>query len=202
MKKKHLVFLLLSLMIASFSYAQTADQTTTVCPGSTTTYEVSSPGLLSTYQWVVKNASGTLSASSGTSVSVAWSVSSTVTDQISVTETNAAGCIGLPTVIVVNKYTLPTAVFEKTGVCNGEQLKVLFTGTSPFTIIITPANGMTVGYAGTQTSWIPSLNQPGVYQITEMTDENCAVKLSSAVPNTTATISAPLGKLTVKITPQ
>ena len=111
MKKKNIFLLLLSFWITSISIAQST--TTSVCPGSTGTYEVNSPVAGSTYTWALKNSTGTLSATKGSSITIVWKASSAA-DQITVIETNNAGCSGEPSLIEVSKYVLPTAVVEKT----------------------------------------------------------------------------------------
>ena len=199
MKKKNIFLLLLSFWITSISIAQT---TTSVCPGSTGTYEVNSPVAGSTYTWALKNGTGTLSTTKGSSITIVWKASSAA-DQITVIETNNAGCSGEPSLIEVSKYALPTAVFDKTSVCNGELLNVIITGESPFDASVTlPSGQFNAKSRFSDLNWKITATESGVYKLTEIKDKNCAVSIIDGTPKTTATIGSPLGKLTVKITPQ
>ena len=199
MKKKTLILLLFCFWMG-LSIAQT---TTTVCPGSRGTYEVNSPVAGSSYTWALKNGSGTLSSTTGTSITIVWDKASTAADQITVIETNNAGCSGEPSVIEVNKYSLPTAVFEKTSGCNGETPVVKLTGQGHFLFWWNAPGSTMENGADTYMATYPlAATTAGVYQLIRVSDGNCTAIISPGTSQTAFTLGSPLGKLTVKITPQ
>jgi len=104
------IFLGLFLLSSSVMFAQTnTSPTQTVCAGSLAEpYLINPPTFGSTYQWTLSGG-GVLNIGGTTdNITVDWGVNPG-TYTITVTETDASGCIGLPITVDVTVDPLPTA---------------------------------------------------------------------------------------------
>ena len=161
--------------------------TTTLCEGDNETYSVvNTPG--STYQWSVP--SGSFITSGGTtnqiSVSFGSGTAAGPNPEISVIETNVAGCASTQVIKNVSVNNLPTAniVGNLATICEGDEfdLEVAWTGDLPITVNYL-VDGTTTGNftipTGTTGNYFhdfePDPTQTTIYTLTSVTDGNaCA----------------------------
>ena len=104
------IFLGLFLLSSSVMFAQTnTSPTQTVCAGSLAEpYLINPPTFGSTYQWTLSGGGVLNSGGTTDNITVDWGVNPG-TYTITVTETDASGCIGLPITVDVTVDPLPTA---------------------------------------------------------------------------------------------
>ncbi len=96
-----------------------------VCQNSATSYFIF-PNAGSTYNWI---ATGGIISGSSTApfVSVTWGVAGS--GSVTVTETNAVGCVGTPQSIsiVINPIPVPVTIFGNANLCQGDTLQLYYT---------------------------------------------------------------------------
>ena len=104
------IFLGVFLLTSSVMFAQTnTSPTQTVCVGSLAEpYLINPPTFGSTYQWNLSGGGVLNSGATTDNITVDWGVNPG-TYTITVTETDASGCIGLPITVDVTVDPLPTA---------------------------------------------------------------------------------------------
>lgn len=198
MKTKNYLFVFVLAIMAVNLNAQ--DFTTSVCPNSKGTYEINSPQVGSVYTWSLKNSTGSMSATTGTTITVDWDASQTA-DLISVSETNAGGCTGAATTIAVGRFAMPNAKFASANLCNGSAPVVNLTGIATFDLSWTEPNSNTVqnsnGITGT-TFALPNV-LAGTYKLISVKDKNCTLTISNGAVGSSSVVSAPLSKLSITI---
>lgn len=155
-----LMFLILFLAYAGRAWTQTSQSPTqTVSVGNEPYLVTATPG--STYNWAVSpGSSGTEWTITGTgnSISVGWSMPGIYT--LSVVETNAEGCNGLPVSVIVTVNQAPNVGDppDQT-LCNGSAtIPVNFTGEVPGTVYNWINDNPGIGLAATGSGNIAPFN--------------------------------------------
>ena len=108
-KLLHRIFLGIFLLTSSVMFAQTnTSPFQTVCAGSVEPYLINPPTPGSTYQWSLTGGGTIINGSTTDNITINWGVTPGVYI-VSVIETDADGCIGLPITVDVTVNPLPTA---------------------------------------------------------------------------------------------
>jgi len=103
------IFLGVFLLTSSVMFAQTnTSPFQTVCAGSVEPYLINPPTTGSTYQWSITGGGTIINGSTTDNITVNWGLTPGVY-VISVIETDANGCVGLPVTVDVTVNPLPTA---------------------------------------------------------------------------------------------
>lgn len=160
------------LMFSVYSFAQSTANPDTVCAGSNVYYKIQSPTAGSTFTWGVYGTSGTLINTTQTdSIRISWA-NNLENDQIWVFETNAAGCKGDTAKLNIVRVAPPTAQFDNATLCNGNILKIIFTGYSPYSVQYT-LNGNPVTQSGITQNPYSVGTTAGTYVLTQVSDKHC-----------------------------
>ncbi len=181
-----------------FTVGQAFSQTTpieqNICAGSTKTYKVKDPTNKSTFKWEVTAGTGTITKGQNSAeIEVKWETTQG-SGVLSVTETNVAGCTGEKTEVTVNRKTAPTAEFDNSKLCNGEELNVKLTGEAPWEVTYTyKNNAKTTVISDTPTYSLGK--EPGKYLLIGVSDKSTCSNTTTT--NNTAVIGAPLKKLEI-----
>ena len=166
-------------------------ETITVCTSQTKKYSIESPELGYTYHWNVTG--GTLSSSTGSEVSVIWDETEGEGTISVYAEQTATGCKSEITELKVQRRKSPSATFDNAQVCNGEPLKITFTGTAPYEIYYN-INGDEKNITSSKSEYTMP-NIPGKYTISKVKDKYCETNPDK---DNTSEILPRLHKLTIK----
>jgi len=175
---------------ATFCTAQTApDQT--VCLGANHEYGIENPVEGSVYHWIVNGGSNI--SDTAPTISITWEKEGDY--QLSVYETNEAGCDGPQSSITISVVSAPKAEFDNAQLCYGEQLSIELSGSAPFSVEYTlDGQRKTISDISTTTYKLPK-NVAGKYALTKVSDKYC-----NSVPetNSKAIIGNIMKPLTIK----
>jgi hypothetical protein len=154
------ILLILFLASSGLSWSQTSQSPTQTVPIGNEPYLVTpTPG--STYSWTITpGSSGTDWSINGTGNSITADWNSPGVYTLSVVETNAQGCNGLPVSVIVTVYQTPNVNDppDQT-VCNGSAtIAVNFAGAVPGTVYNWINNTPSIGLAATGSGNIASFN--------------------------------------------
>ena len=143
--------LLLALFLVSNTIiAQTnTSPTQVVCIGATEPYLLNPSNSTSTYQWVLSSG-GVITAGQGTgSISIDWNMVAGGPHTLTVTETDANGCPGLPRTVDVTLNTLDDASFSLTDFCEGSAnlASGIITSGGGFTFNPLPTSGELINFS-------------------------------------------------------
>lgn len=164
----------ITVSIFAFPVTPSISGPDSVCENSITSYSVTST-VGSTYNWNVSG--GTIIGSStGSFISVNWGTAGA--GQVSVTETNVAGCIGSTQIknIVINPVPLPPTVSGNTNLCEGDTMQLYYvSGTFGSTYNWSSSSGATiVSGQGTDSVYVNwSVVSSGTIYVTETNSFGC-----------------------------
>lgn len=189
--------LLIGIVLLTLSFGANAQSTAnpdTVCAGSNGYYKIQSPIANSTFTWGIYHSGGIITLTSKSdSIRVNWA-NTTGTDSLWVFETNVAGCKGDSAKIKVVRIVAPTAEFDNYALCNGETLKLNFTGFAPWQVEYT-LNGNPVNQTGITQNPYSVGTTAGNYVLVQVSDKHCTNNTLSGTIN--AVIGEPLNTLQI-----
>ena len=148
-KSKFLKIITLSLLflVSNTIIAQTSTSPTQlVCIGSTEPYLLNPSNPTSNYQWVLSSGGTIISGQGSDAITIDWNMVVGGPHTLTVTETDANGCAGLPKTVDVTLNILDDAAFTLTDYCEG--------ATNSATAIITTGGGFTFNPLPTGTETI------------------------------------------------
>ena len=162
-----------------------------ICAGSLAEpYLISPPTSGSSYQWILTAGGTLINGTTSDNITVDWGVNPGI-DTITVTETDANGCLGAPVIVVVTVIPLDDATFTLTDFCEGSANSATVTGTpgGVFTFTTPPALGEAInGLTGEITGGISG----NTYSVTYTTSGICpqaSVMLVTIIPLDDATFA-------------
>ena len=121
-KSKFLKIITLSLLflVSNTIIAQSSTSPTQlVCIGSTEPYLLNPSNPTSNYQWVLSSGGTIISGQGSDAITIDWNMVVSGPHTLSVTETDANGCEGLPKTVDVTLNILDDATFALTDYCEG-----------------------------------------------------------------------------------
>ena len=148
-KSKFLKIITLSLLflVSNTIIAQSSTSPTQlVCIGSTEPYLLNPSNPTSNYQWVLSSGGTIISGQGSDAITIDWNMVVSGPHTLSVTETDANGCEGLPKTVDVTLNILDDATFALTDYCEG--------AANSATAIITTGGGFTFNPLPTGTETI------------------------------------------------
>ena len=189
--------LLTGFILMSIGFIASAQSTTnpdTVCAGSNVYYKIQNPISNSTFTWGIYGIGGTLiTTNKSDSIRVTWANTAGI-DSIWVFETNVAGCKGDTAKIKVVRVAPPTAQFDNSALCYGNNLYIRFTGYPPYGVEYT-LNGNTNIQSGMIQNLYSVGGTAGNYVLVRVSDKHCSNNAPSGTIN--AVIAQPLNKLQI-----
>ena len=167
--KKLLTFLL--ILISSITYSQTTINPDTVCVNATGEQYFVDLTIGSSYQWIINGGGGILTNGQGSnSILVDWGNNSGLfNNAVTITETDANGCIGEP--VTLNVFILELEIEEIGPFCPGDAAQEL---------IGTPSGGTWSGTGVSGNTFDPSISGNGTFLITYTLGE-CSTDISVTV---------------------
>ena len=162
------MFLVSNTIIAQTSTAPTQ----VVCIGSTEPYLLNPSNSTSTYQWALSSG-GIITSGQGTgSISIDWNMVVGGPHTLTVTETDANGCPGLPKTVDVTLNILDDATFALTDYCEGtaNSASSIITSGGVFAFNPIPTGGETIN---TSTGEITGGVAGDTYNVEYLTSGTC-----------------------------
>jgi len=194
MNSKTIFILILTIISSLPTFSQSSESPDTVCVASDVYYKIPNPIVSSIYTWGIYNNEGSITFGAGTdSIRVEWNNTAGI-DSLWVFETNLANCKGDTAKLKVVRVALPTAEFDNSTLCNGENLNVNFTGYPPWQVEYT-LNGNTVIQTGILLNPYLVGGTAGNYVLVQISDKHCSNSTSSGTVN--AVIAEPLQQLQI-----
>ena len=194
MKNKTILLLILTLFVSLQTFSQSSENPDTVCVASNVYYKIPNPTANSTFSWGIYNSEGTITFGAGTdSIRVEWNNTAGI-DSLWVFETSQANCKGDTAKLTVVRVALPTAEFDNSTLCNGENLQINFTGFAPWQVEYT-IDGSPVTQTGITQNPYSAGTAAGTYIIMQTSDKHCSNSSPSGTIN--AVIAEPLQQLQI-----
>lgn len=172
MKINFLIITIVSVSMAFQAKAQSITNPDTVCAGSNVYYKIPNPTANSTFTWGIYNSQGTITYGAGTdSIHIDWNNTAGI-DSLWVYETNLTSCNGDTAKLKVVRVLPPTAGFDNSSLCYGENLNINFTGNPPYNVKYT-LDGNIVTQSGIAQNTFLVEGASGNYVLVQVSNKYC-----------------------------